>query len=318
MAQPKVSVLPDPISDPWPALWASFERGLRAGSAVKDGQPASPRTLDTYRDGADIFYAYLQEKKWSTDPAQLEKSHVESFLIWLRIVRHAKPATVRARFSTLRRFFNWCVEEGEIEHSPMQRMHGPKVDEPPPAVLTDEEQSRLLAACKGNGFEERRDMALLRLMLDSGSRRGEMASMTVNDLHLDGKFVDVMGKGNRPRRAFFSVKVERDLDRYLRVRASHPRADLPALWLASKGALTGDGVHYIVGRRARMAGIDAVHPHRFRHTWAHVMKSGGASDEDVMTGGGWKDAKVMKRYGASAAQARAQATHRRLSPGDRI
>jgi hypothetical protein len=48
------------------------------------------------------------------------------------------------------------------------------------------------------------------------------------------------------------------------------------------------------------------------------MKAAGASDEDVMTLGRWRDRKIMARYGASAALARAQETHRRLSPGDRL
>jgi site-specific recombinase XerD len=309
---PRVSILPDPVADPWPTLWTSFERSMRADDA-------SRFTLSAYGDAADLFYGFLRERNWPTDPAHLEKRHVEDFLIWLRVERQAKPATVRARFSTLRRFFNWCIEEGEIEHSPMARMHGPKVEEPPPPVLSEDEQQRLLAACKGNEFEDRRDMALLRLMLDAGIRRGEVAGIKLEDLDLDHRVIKILGKGNRPGLAYFGVKTERDLDRYLRVRTSHPRRELLDLWLAQKGALTGDGIHYLIGRRARLAGIDRpIHPHLTRHTWAHTLKAGGASDEDVMTLGHWKDPKVMARYGSSAAMARAQETHRRLSPGDRI
>jgi site-specific recombinase XerD len=97
------------------------------------------------------------------------------------------------------------------------------------------------------------------------------------------------------------------------------QAALPALWLAQKGALTGDGVHHLVQRRAGLAGIErAVWPHLLRHSFAHAMKAAGNADEVVMTLGRWKDPKVMRRYGASAAVQRAKEAHRATSPGDRL
>jgi site-specific recombinase XerD len=293
-------------------LWSSFERSLRADNA-------SHRTLEVYADGGRLFHTWLHETNRPTDPSLIRKEHVEDFLIWLREDRAAKPATVRARFSTLRRFFNWCVDEGEVEHSPMARMHGPKVEEPPPAVLTEDEQRALLNACKGDAFEDRRDVALIRLMLDAGLRRGEVAGMQFDGLDLNGQVVKIMGKGGRPGFAFFGAKTARDIDRYMRARTRHPHAALDALWLAQKGALSGDGIHHLIQRRAGLAGIQrSIHPHLTRHSWAHAMKSAGASDEDVMTLGRWRDRKVMARYGASAALARAQETAKRLSPGDRL
>ena len=314
----RVQVLPDPSDDPWPVLWQSFERSLRADNA-------SPRTLEVYGDAGHKFYGWLTERNRPTDPALIAKRDIEDFLIWLRETptaktgRPAMPATVRARFSALRRFFNWLEEEEEIQHSPMARMHGPKVEEPPPAVLSEDEQRRLLAACHGPDFEDRRDAALLRLRLDAGLRRGEVAGMKLDDLDLGGQVVKILGKGGRPGLAFFGTKTARDLDRYLRLRTRHSNAGLPALWLAQKGGLTGDGIHHLIQRRARLAGIErTIHPHLTRHSWAHAMKAAGASDEDVMTLGRWRDRKVMARYGASAALARAQETHRRISPGDRL
>lgn len=302
------------MTDPWTTLWTSFERALRA-----EGKRA--RTLETYRASSDLFCTYMRAHERPLDPAIVQKADVEGYLIWLREGRAAMPATLRNRFSALRRFFNWCVDEGEIQHSPMERMHGPRVDEPPPAVLTEDEQRRLLAACRGDAFVDRRDAALIRLMLDAGLRRGEVAGIKVEDLSLDGQYINVMGKGGRPGVAYFGVKTARDLDRYLRVRPRHPRAALPDLWLAQKGPLTGDGIHYLIGRRARLAGLDAeraIHPHLTRHSWANSLKANGASDEDVMTLGRWRDRKIMARYGASAAVERAAKTARRLSPGDRL
>jgi len=308
----KLSVLPDPKVDPWPVLWESFERSLRA-----DG--ASPLTLRMYREAGGQAHAFFAERGLPTDPVAVEKRHVESWLIYLREERRVKPATLSARFSALRRFFTWLEAEGEIALSPMVRMKAPTVEVVAPAVLTDDEQRRLLDACRGSSFEDRRDVAILRLMLDTGLRRGEVAAMRIEDLHLQDQAISVVGKGARPAVVFFGVRAARDIDRYLRTRARHRLADLPWMWLAQNGGLTGDGILQMLQRRGRIGGVTRhLHPHLLRHSWAHSMKVSGASDEDVMTLGRWRDRNVMARYGASAALARAQETHRRLSPGDRL
>jgi site-specific recombinase XerD len=299
-------------ADPWWSLWESFERSMRA-------EGAAARTVDMYRDAAEVAHGFLLNRGYPLDPAAMEKRHIEEFLIHLREERGAAPATVRARFSALRRFFNFLLDEGEIEHSPMARMRGPKVDEPPPEVLSEEELIRLLRACEGRGFEERRDMALIRLMIDTGLRRFEAAGIQLTDLDLSGQQVRIVGKGGHEGVVFFGAKVARDLDRYLRARVRHHHAALPALWLSQKGALTGDGVHHLVQRRAKLAGIERpVWPHLLRHSFAHAMKSAGNADEVVMTLGRWRDPKVMRRYGASAALQRARDAHRASSPGDRL
>jgi integrase len=56
----------------------------------------------------------------------------------------------------------------------------------------------------------------------------------------------------------------------------------------------------------------------FRHTFAHQYVAAGGEEGDLQTLGGWKDRKVMARYGRSIAADRARDAHRRLSPGDRI
>ncbi len=250
----KLQVLSDPQINPWPVLWESFERSLRA-----DG--ASMQTLRMYREAGGQAHAYFAERGLPTDPQHVEKRHVESWLVYLREEREVKPATLSARFSALRRFFMWLEAEGEIALSPMVRMKAPKVEVVAPDVLTDDEQRRLLDACRGSAFEDRRDAAILRLMLDTGMRRGEVAAMKVADLDLQGQTVRLVGKGGRPGVVFFGVRTARDLDRYLRTRPRHRLADLPWMWLAQNGALTGDGILQMLQRRGRIGGVTRhLHP----------------------------------------------------------
>src|SRR5260370_30002217 len=96
------------------------------------------------------------------------------------------------------------------------------------AVLSAEDLRALLATCKGRGFEQQRDEAIIRLLADTGMRRAELLGLSVEDLDLDQDIAIVLGKGRRQRACPFGHKTGLVLDRYLRARGRHLRATLPS------------------------------------------------------------------------------------------
>ncbi|MDT5354461.1 MAG: integrase/recombinase XerD [Mycobacterium sp.] len=272
-----------------------------------------------YGQSIIYFSRWLAEQGVGADLSNLTRDNVLKWLDALR-ERGLTTGTIRTRWRGLRRFTNWLVAEGIIGTDPLTGITVDKPEPPPVPILTDDELSALVDACKGKKFADRRDEAVIRLLIDCGLRVSEVTGIDLPDLDLDSESVTVTGKGSRVRAAYFGAKTGQALDRYIRERARHRHASSSALFLGERGRFTPDGVRERLKIRADMAGLDpaTVHPHRFRHTNAHDFLLAGGQERDLKRLMGWRSDTMLERYGASAADHRAREAARRLKRGDRI
>ena len=182
-----------------------------------------------------IWMAFLAERGMPRTLSAIRREHVEA---WLGSVRDAgrAPATVSVYYRSLQPFWRWCIEEGFIRESPMGNMRPPIVPEQPVLLLSLQQLRLLLRACDGVRFEDRRDTAIIRLLVDAGLRRGELAGLRVTDVTIDAKagggVVDVLGKGRRWRTVPFGARTAIALRRYMRDRERHSKSGgTDALWI---------------------------------------------------------------------------------------
>jgi integrase/recombinase XerD len=274
----------------------------------------SPKTIRSYRDGVRQFLAHCDN---TGTPPELTKTAATDFLAAL-FANGAQPATVRARYSALKRFTAWVAAENIWPTDPLTTLKPPALDTKLVHPLSDAELRDLVKKCQGKVFRDRRDEAIVRLMAETGVRAGECAALLTSDLDTaHGQVTIRRGKGGRARTAPFSPQTAVVLDRYLRVRREHRQAASGALWLGERGGTFGyNGLYRALNRRAALAGIDGFHPHRLRHTAATRWLAAGGSEGGLMAVAGWQSREMLDRYTAATASSRAADEARRLNLGD--
>ncbi len=129
--------------------------------------------------------------------------------------RKQLAATSIARaLSTIRTFYEFLINEGEVPSNPTDDIPAPKKAQPLPHVLTTEQISQLLQAADQVSAEGLRDRALLEVLYATGLRVTEAITLRHRDLYLNSRFVTCHGKGNRERQVPISLQAINWIKRY--------------------------------------------------------------------------------------------------------
>ena len=266
----------------------------------------SAKTVRTYLEAAQWFAAGYLLPAGLADWDGVKARHVQEWIITL--LGRYSDCYANNQFRALQQFFKWHATEDpdEPRPNPMASLKPPKIGDKLVPVFTGDEMAALLDTCKGGGFQNRRDYAIISLFKDTGARLAELAGLSSDDISPREREATVTGKGNKQRTIKFTYDTARALDRYQRERAKHKMARMSALWLGVRGGpMTASGVYQVIERRGQDAGVE-VNPHKFRHTFSHVFLDRGGSEGDLMELNGWSSPQMLARYGRSARSARAR------------
>lgn len=290
-----------------PKLLESWEIHLRA-------ERKSPATLRSYTGAVK---RYLEWCKVQGLPAELARRTVQTFIVG-RLDAGREAGTVRTELRGLRLFSTWLAEEDEIERDDLLTLKSARVDEKVVQRLTEDECRRLIEACAGKEFRDRRDEAIVRLLIESPCRSGDIVGMNVDDVQLArGLAVIRRGKGGKGRIISIGPITGRAIDRYVRIRMRHRLADTPALWLGDRGrTLAYGGLAATLRYRAKLAGLQDFYPHLTRHTAAQRWLEAGGSEGGLMAIAGWSSRQMLDRYTRSTAADRAVSEARNLHLGE--
>lgn len=249
---------------------------------------SSPRTIEAY--GVDLadYLAFL-EKTGVADIAQVKRDTVVAYeddLLHRDLDgdgAHYAASTVQRRVSTLKGFHQFLVREGICKDDPTGKLPLPKKPELLPDVLSVEQIDKLMVATGDlwSAGTATRNRAMLEVLYGCGLRVSELVGLDLGNYRRDEGFLAVMGKGGKQRIAPISGMAQRMLDAYLadaRPGFTQPYAKpTAAVFLNARGGrLSRQSVHAVVARAGLAIGVENLHPHTLRHSYATHLLQGGA------------------------------------------
>ena len=258
-------------------LILEFERQNRSESKAE-------KTIEWYKQSLGIFNAWLVSKGMSTCVADLEEPEGREFILYLQsrpgLKGLASKDTVNNRVRALKAFFSWMVGERHTKRHQMERLKVPSTTKKVIEILTDEEIGRIYQTVDPNTLPGARLTAIFSLMLDTGLRLSEVVSLRSRDVHLEDRYVKVLGKGNKERLVAFGNSCRRSLVHYAdHFRVADDGLEVEEFFLCFDGRpMTGDALRSLVKRLSNASGVPRMHPHLLRHTYAtRFLLNGGDS-----------------------------------------
>lgn len=270
---------------------------------------ASPHTVRAYRREVEALLAFLA-------PRPVESAtHLD---LRAHLARGATaPASLQQRIGALRTFFRWLVREGRVAASPMDRIASPRVKRPLPRVLEVDEASRVVEDPRGGlaparrapprraaadpaadpareAWRALRDAALLEVLYGAGLRVSELAALDVADVDLAEAIVRVRsGKGRKSRVVPIGPPA---VDAVRAWRAAAGLAEGALFRNVRGGRLTTRALYDVVRAAGAANGVQGVHPHALRHSFATHLLGSGADIRSIQEMLGHASLSTTQRY----------------------
>jgi len=238
----------------------------------------SENTILSYGRDVGEFLKFIESR--DINVPQVTQGTLLQFLEYLSR-RKLKGNTRRRKMEAVKTFYRGMQKMGELERDPFHSFQDmPRTADAPMRVLTEAEYRTLRDVVRSSRRKTGiRDYAILELALQTGLRRSEICSLTLNDAQFSTKttvgHVTVRkGKGGKHRRVVLNSPAEKALKEYLAVRSKGtPHQEV---FLSNRlKPCTPVVMSRIFKRYMEKAGIQGASFHSLRHTFAtHSLRKG--------------------------------------------
>lgn len=283
--------------------------------AIKQAEGRAPGTLNQYEDNYGFFVEYLDRHGIRRSMKDITKQTIREYIIymrdkWIKFKDHKfkteaemtvglSPSTINTRLKTLRVMFKCLMEEGLIDHNPVEGIKNVSEPEEEIVILTAEELKQLLNVPNQRHYAEFRDFVLMNYLIDGMSRISEALGLRYSDVDFVARTVTIPAGIAKSRKARI-IPLQPTTSRLLKELITENRTDFDSdyIFLTNYGEpITRDHFRKRLNEYAKKAGITKnVHPHLFRHTAATMFLESGGDIRHLQLLLGHADLRVVLRY----------------------
>ena len=254
-----------------------------------------PRTIDGYHDIVTRFVTWLGA---AATPAHVTTKAIEQYRI--HITKGWAAATTEQMLTAIRCFCRYLVIMEFLPSDPTLPIKWPRRPRTLPKPLTADEQQQLhtilaMEPTTASGrYQMQRNRLVMYLGLYAGLRRTEMTNLVWSDVDIAQKHLTVRdGKGGHDRQ----IPIHPALLRELKQALARRRADQTAVVCDTLGqALLNRSINHLFERWLPEHGLEGIHAHRLRHTFATEMLIHGADIRNIQSVMGHQSLEVTARY----------------------
>jgi site-specific recombinase XerD len=282
-------------------------KALRRFCRYVDPEAKQLLLTEVSEETAETYVTGLQHRtvRWKDHPRRNQEAG------------HLSPFTIRKEVRILKRFGTWLPQEG-FENS-FGSLVVPKEPKRLVKVLNDDEIDRILKSINPQTPIGSRLYGIVLFLLDSGPRVGEVANARLPDLNLETRQIRIVGKGDKERIVPFGTRTGKAFLNYIRLHRPTPLVpENEHLFLSMDGMpMTRHSLESMLSRLKRSSGVDRLHEHLFRHTFAVKYLMNGGDLVTLQRILGHESLQVTKRY-LSLSNAQVQLRYDSYSAVDRM
>ena len=249
------------------AKWAREERGYAEAS------------IEGCCERTNQFFKFLATS--NTPLTSVSINDIDRAFLAKTSQKRVSRANMKSYAANLRVFFRFAEDRGWCKRGIAGAIAAPRLygNEKLPSLVTRKDVLRLLATTEGDRPVDKRDRAILMVLITYGLRSGELRSLQLDHIDWEEETLTVpRSKTGHTSLLPLSPGVGQAIIRYIEdVRPSHPNRTLFLTVKAPIGPISKQILWRIVGGRLRKLGVKGsrIGPHSLRHAAAqHLLDQG--------------------------------------------
>ncbi|MBU5311043.1 tyrosine-type recombinase/integrase [Tissierella carlieri] len=258
----------------------------------------SKKTMKSYEQTLKLFQLYMEDEHEVKEVHEVDTKQIRQYIEYLKErgkytvqVANAdinkphnrtdrnKPisvSTINNYIRNIKVFFNYLEEEKIIRDNPMDRIKQLKNVQEKKEPLTREDIRKMFKAFDITTFTGYRDFVITKLLLSTGARIGETLALNVDDVDLNNNTIIFKDTKNKKEKiSYLNNKLSYELKKWIRYKDRYIDTDI-LFPTNRKNNISITGFESNLRTIGKNAGIENLHPHRLRYTFAvEFLKNGG-------------------------------------------